>query len=453
MLISFTLQNWMSFRDETTFSMVASRERQHGDRVPALKKYRTRILPITAMYGGNASGKTNFFLALNFAKALVVNGTPLRKHIPVNPFRLNDQGIKQPSRFTFELLIDELIYEFSFAVTGSEVLEEKLVEITSTSEKVLYDRRDGKPHFYKSLAGDPVLKINFDGTQDNQLFLHNSVSQKIDRFLPIYNWFKDTLELVAPDSRFESFEMFSNENNSVYSAMEKILPELDTGIESLGVLEMPLKNAHLPEEFKNEIEDKIEEGMTGSIVATIGSRTAERYHVTREDGNLIARKLATYHLAEGGSSEEFEISEESDGTQRLLDLIPAFIDLWDPTARKVYIIDEIDRSLHPVLIQKLLEEYLANCSRETRSQLLFTTHNTQLLNQQLLRRDEIWLSQRNSAGASILFCLYEFEDARHDSDIRKSYLQGRMGGIPNIFSGFAEYAQTDSRSVESSKIS
>ena len=147
MIISFSVENWMSFRDQATFSMIASRERQHGKRVPKLGKYQTRVLPIAAIYGGNASGKTNLFKALSFAKTLVVKGTRLDSLIPIEPFRLDGKGTNRPSRFAFELLIDETIYEFSFAVTRKAVLEERLVVITSTSEKVLYDRRDGEPNF------------------------------------------------------------------------------------------------------------------------------------------------------------------------------------------------------------------------------------------------------------------------------------------------------------------
>ena len=135
MIISFSVENWMSFRDRATFSMVASRERQHGTRVSKLGKYQTRVLPIAAIYGGNASGKTNFFKAMSFAKTLVVKGSRLDSLIPVETFRLDDGEMTRPARFAFELLVDETIYDFRFAVTRREVLEERLVKITSTSEK------------------------------------------------------------------------------------------------------------------------------------------------------------------------------------------------------------------------------------------------------------------------------------------------------------------------------
>ena len=430
MIISFSVENWMSFRDQATFSMIASRERQHGERVPKLGKYQTRVLPIAAIYGGNASGKTNFFEALYFAKTLVVKGSGIDSLIPIEPFRLDDEGTNRPSRFAFELLIDETIYEFSFAVTRKAVLEEKLVVITSTSEKMLYDRRDGAINFDASLAKDMFLKFAFEGTRNNQLFLTNSVSQKVDKFRPVYDWFKDTLNLVAPDSRFEPFDQFLDEEHPLYSAMNEMLQRLDTGIAHLGSEEVPFENIPFPGPIKTQLQEELEEGET---VRSINPR----FVITREDGELIAKKMVSFHPKSNGTEAKFEIHQESDGSQRIIDLLPAFLDLSVQTPPKVYIIDEIDRSLHPLLIWQLLETYLANCSTGTRTQLLLTTHNVMLMDQQLLRRDEMWVAERDRFGVSSLFSFSEYKDVRYDKDLRKSYLQGRLGGIPRILSGGA----------------
>ena len=434
MIISFSVENWMSFRDPTTFSMVASRERQHGERVPKLGKYQTRVLPIAAIYGGNASGKTNFFKALNFAKTLVIKGTRPDSLIPIETFRLDAEGRSRPSRFAFELLIDETIYDFSFAVSQKAVLEERLVKITSTSEKVLYDRRDGNLNFDTSLAGDMFLQFTFRGTRDNQLFLTNSVSQNIDNFKPIYDWFENTLVLVAPDSRFDLFEIFLDEGHPLYEAMNEMLPRLDTGISHFGSEEIPLENISIPEPLKTELQEEVKEGMA---VRLMGDSLINRIVITRKAGELIAKRLVTFHPKSDGTEARFEIYQESDGSQRVIDLLPAFLELSAQVAQKVYVVDEIDRSLHPLLIRQLLDEYLSNCSTETRTQLLLTTHNVMLMDQQLLRRDEMWVTERDEAGVSSLFSFSEYKDVRYDKDIRKSYLQGRMGGIPHIVPGWS----------------
>lgn len=432
MIVSFSIENWMSFRDKTTFSMIASRERQHGTRVPVLGKYQTRILPVAAIYGGNASGKTNLFKALSFAKPLIVGGTRPGSLIAVEPFRLNNECADRPSRFEFELLVDETIYEYSFAVTRKAVLEEKLAEISGASEKVLYDRREGMPNFHGSLAKDQFLQFAFKGTRNNQLFLTNSVSQNVDHFRPVYDWFKDNLELVAPDSRFEPFEQYLDEGNPLFATMNEMLPQLDTGIAHLGGEETPFENLPLPESLKTKLQEDVKEGMT---VRLLTEPSHERFVVARKAGDLIAKKLVTYHPRADGTEVRFDLRQESDGSQRVIDLLPAFLELSVPTSKKVYVIDEVDRSLHTLLTRRLLEGYLANGSTKTRSQLLLTTHDVLLMDQQLLRRDEMWVVERDLRGASTMLSFSEYKDVRYDKDIRKSYLQGRLGGIPRILLG------------------
>lgn len=436
MIISFSLENWMSFREKATFSMVASRERQHGHRVRRLETYQTRILPIAAIYGGNASGKTNFFKALSFAKNLVVKGaTQPDTPIPVKTFKLRSKRSRRtnpPSRFRIELLADEVIYEFSFTVNSKEVLEEKLVVISSASEKVLYDRRHGKPNFHDSIAKDEFLEFAFRGTRKNQLFLTNSVSQNVENFLPVYRWFAEQLVLVAPDSRFEPFEQFIEEGSPLRSVMNERLQQLDTGIAELSSEEIQFESLPLPESLKTELEEEVKENATVRLRAEPDN---ERYLLTRKNGNLIARKLMTIHTNADGTTTRFEIGQESDGSQRVLDLLPAFLELSAHISNRVYVIDEVDRSLHTLLIRELLEAYLSSCSTETGSQLLLTTHDVLLMDQQLLRRDEMWVAERDASGNSTLVSFSEYSKIRYDKDIRKSYLQGRLGGIPRILMG------------------
>ena len=429
MLINFSLENWASFRDSISFSMIASRERQHRDRVPLVAKYQTRILPIAAIYGGNASGKTNLFKALSFAKNLIIKGTKPDSLIPVEAFRLDGNGAGKATRFSFELLIDETIYEYSFAVTRKAILEERLVKITSTSEKVLFDRRDGKPNFGAGLEENPFLAFAFQGTRDNQLFLTNSVSQKVDAFRPVYDWFNNCLELVAPDSRFEPFEQFLDEEHPLYSTMNEMLQKLDTGIAHLGGEKILFENLPLPDALKTMLKEDVREGMS---VRVVSDPSVERYIVTRKQGELIARKMVTFHQKPDGTETKFELQQESDGSQRIIDLLPAFLEISARKSTKIFVIDEVDRSLHSLLTRRLLEGYLESCTPESRTQLLFTTHDVLLMDQHLLRRDEMWVAERDSSGASQLRSFSEYKDVRFDKDIRKSYLQGRLGGIPRI---------------------
>jgi AAA15 family ATPase/GTPase len=429
MIIRFSIENWMSFRDRATFDMAATREKQHRDRVPKLDKYKFGVLPIAAIYGGNASGKTNLFKALNFARFLVTKGIQPEGLIPVESFRLDANCSEKPSRFCFELLIADSICEFSFALTRKAILEEKLVHITSAGEKTLYDRRNGSINFYGSLKNDQFMDFAFKGTRDNQLFLTNAVSQKVDAFRPIYDWFRDTLDLVAPDSRFEPFEQFLDEEHKLFAPMNEMLMQLDTGIVHLGGEVIPFENIPVPKQMLLKLQEEAKEGATMRILTGPGN---DRFVVTRKNGELQAKKLVTYHPNLDGTESKLEMSQESDGSQRVIDLLPAFLMLSAAKSTKVIVIDEVDRSLHTILTRRLLEMYLSSCSPESRAQLLFTTHDVLLMDQDLLRRDEMWVAERNADGVSNLYSFSEYKDVRYDKDIRKSYLQGRLGGIPRL---------------------
>lgn len=428
MIISFSLQNWMSFRDPVTFSMVAGRERRHGERIPRIDKYKTNVLPIAAIYGGNAAGKSAFVKALGFAKRLVIDGTKPEAPIPVDRFRLDANSQNLPVRFSFELLIDEDIHEFSFAVTSKAVVEEKLIQITNTSEKTLYHRHDGVLDLHNSLKNDQFLQFAFQGTRDNQLFLNNAVSQKVGNFRSLYDWFKNKLVLITPDVEFQDFGRLLDEEDPIHGTVGEILSRFDTGILHLGSEEIPSGNISIPDSLKARLQEDAREGET----LLFASGVNDRLHITQKGGELIASKPMTYHPSADGNEIGFELHRESDGSQRLIHLLPAFTELSDAELDVVFVIDELDRSLHTLLTRQLIEGYLADCTKESRSQLLFTTHDVLLMDQQLLRRDEMWVAERDAEGVSTLTSFSEYKDVRYDKDLRKSYLQGRMGGIPKI---------------------
>ncbi|MFO7737921.1 MAG: ATP-binding protein [Marinilabilia sp.] len=429
MLISFSIENWQSFQEQATFSMVAGREKQHLGRVPYIAKYKMRVLPVAAIYGGNASGKTNLFKALSFARQLVVKGTQPDAMIPVEAFRLDPSCSKRPTRLIFELFIDDQCYEFGFRVTRERVVEEWLAEILKTTERELYRRQEGEIKFSSTLGKDQFLRFAFQGTRDNQLFLTNAVNQKVERFKPIYNWFKDSLVMIAPDSRFEPFERFFQEEHPLYSHMNLTLNHLDTGISRLGGEKIEFDSLALPENLRAKLREEIPEGATVRLLA---EPVGERFIIMRRNGELEARKLVSFHSDSTGKEIRFDMKHESDGTQRVIDLIPAFLELATTGSGKVYVIDEIDRSLHTLLTRELLTGYLESCSSNTCSQLLLTTHDVLLMDQKLFRRDEMWVTERDILGCSSLLAFSDYKNMRYDKDIRKSYLQGRLGGIPRI---------------------
>jgi len=414
----------MSFREETTFSMIASEERRHARRVFRHRRLRTRFLPVAAIYGGNASGKTNFFKALNFVKQFVVRGRLPNDPISVEPFRLDAGSSGQPTFFCFELLIGEQIYVFSFSVTAERVLEEKLTRVESNSKEVpLYERRADDVTFGGASETSDFHRFLAQSTRGNQLFLTSSVNLNFPDFQPVYEWFRDTLELVGPDTRFAPFGRFMDEEDPRYKEMNALLARLDTGVIRLGGKESRIEDLPI---FAGDIQ----EGMTVQI--SMGGPKNRRYVVSRKNGQLITKQLVTYHAGEDGTEIPFDPHQESDGTLRVIDLLPAFVELSSPDARKVYVVDEIDRSLHTLLTRGLLENYLNSCLSNAKKQLLFTTHDVLLMDPELFRRDEMWICDRQLSGETTLIALSEFKEALTDRDLRGSYLRGRMGGIPRL---------------------
>ena len=422
----------MSFRDKATLSMVASRERQHGERVARVEQYPVRLLPTAAVYGGNASGKSNLFKALSFARTQVVKGTRSNNRIAVRPFQLDKIGTKRPSRFEFELLIDEVIYEFSFALTREKVVEERLARVGSVSERTLYDRRHGEIEFDNSLEESGFLEFAFRGTRDNQLFLTNSVSQNIQEFKPIHDWFKTTLQMIEPDPRFGGGGLF--DDNPLAKGVNEMLRELDTGISHIGSERVSPEAIQLPDSMRTAIEEQLSDDEAATVEDLFGNQ----FLISRVDGEVIVKKRIAIHKMADGTEARFAVSQESDGSQRLIHLLPAFVDLATDEAERVYVIDEIDRSLHTLLTRRLLEEYLESCSKNTRTQLILTTHDVLLMDQRWMRRDEMWVTERDCSGASSLLSFSEYRDVRYDKDIRKSYLQGRLGGVPRIVPGILQ---------------
>ena len=202
---------------------------------------------------------------------------------------------------------------------------------------------------------------------------------------PIRDWFKDTLRMVAPDARGGGV-LFFDEDHHLTMTLNEMLGDLDTGISHLGSEQVPSENIQVPEALEGEIQEQLGEGR--AVLAE--DEANNQFLMTRKDGELVVKKRVTVHRMTDGTEARFEVSEESDGSQRLINLLPAFLDLSYDNSKRVYVIDEVDRSLHTLLTRRLLEDYLASRSGDTRTQLLLTTHDVLLMDQRWLRRDEMW---------------------------------------------------------------
>ena len=459
MLIRFHFENFLSFKDETEFTMVAGRSTQHTDhQIRSTNTFSPDLLRASAIFGKNASGKSNFIKALGFAKDLVTNSPSIGSKIAIRPFRLDSESLRKPSSFRFELLINGKVYDYGFILNSKMVLEEWLYEIKRTTEILLFKRKHGtvtlgKIDYSKAIDPDNPLKSNkkdqelrlhFVGedTRDNQLFLTASIERNQPYFKQIYDWFNNSLHIIRPDSKFygTEFQLIEGDKNDNFIAdFETLLKELDTDIEGIELTQVDVNNDLIKAyPYLTDLRKTIEEIEPQSKVLLPMPDDRRFALIKNKAGEVSCFKLMTKHKKSVGPEEElfettetsvlFELNWESQGTQRLMDLVPSLFMMKNSSS--TIFIDEIARSLHPELSYKLVKLILSS-QNLFRSQIIFTSHEDYLLDFDLLRRDEIWFVDKNKNEASSLYSLEEFKP-RYDADIRKGYLQGRFGGIPMI---------------------
>lgn len=420
MLLGLEIENWMSYRESTALLMSATLERYRNDRLPRIANYKNRrILPITAIYGANASGKSNFFEAIRFAQSFVREAPRPDAPIDVIPYRLDKDTVSRPTRMHFEMIIDEILYEYEFSATSQCVVHEHLIRHPKLNREELLFERDETIQIADSIK-TPELDLCKNITRPNQLFLTATVYQNQQIFRPVYNWFVNTLCCIAPDSAFAGFDKFVDESSPYFDKINQLLSNLGTGITRLTAEEVaPGFFPFMP---------PLTEGATTCMI-----QGKNRIIITRKNGEFKFKKLKSVHQGENGEPVTFDLAHESDGTLRMIDLLPAFLSLKTHEQPTVFVIDELDRSLHTRLLTELLAFYLKNCSATTRSQLIFTTHDVLQMDSGLLRKDEMWIADRSDTGSSTLCNFMDFKEASEDKHIRQSYMTGRMGGIPKIY--------------------
>ena len=401
------------------------------------------LLPVAAIYGANAAGKSNLINAIDFAKDLIVEGTRSGQAIPVSTFKLADYS-KKPSKFEFIFTSENTFYSYGFTLNYSQIFEEWLYGIPANKKKeVLYfirntsKNKETKVEYGVTLRGrsdkyKQFLDFIAQGTRPNQLFLTEAVERNVKSLRPVVNWFKRVLTIISAESRYTGLEIGILSSKEFTSFLSEFLKFAGTGIDSIGldevILDFDYHFPEMPESMRDELSQELAEASENSVIM-IDNLMGKRYLLMKgEQEQIRLMQLKTKHRHEKGQLVDFSIDEESEGTQRLINLIPTLF-ILKKNPEKVIFLDELDRRLHPLLSRQFLEFYLQCKTEESRSQLIFTTHDTNLLDLELLRRDEIWFVEKNQQGASHLYSLAEFK-IRPDLKIEKGYLNGRFGAIP-----------------------
>jgi uncharacterized protein len=428
MLIQFTIENFLSFKDEATFSMAAGADPQHADHLS--RSGGTSVLSLAAIYGANGAGKSNLIKAIGFAKELIVGGTRGSKRIAITPFRLGGSE-QRPSKFEFIFTYQGSQYSYGFKLDREQIFEEWLhVTPEGKKKEVMYFERITSPAKETTIDYGPSLKkrstkrrqfLDFvaEGTRPNQLFLTEAIDRNVEELAPVMEWFSSVLIVHPSELRYGDLDLDILHDKSFNEFMSEFFQHSGTGVESIVMQEVELDLNSLPDEIASALED----GFDSMIQSHLLSKNFFSKDI--EDQSKVIH-LKTRHRTESGHIVDLGMDEESDGTQRLINLAPILF-ILKQESEIVLLIDELDRQLHPLLSRHFLETAI-RC-KNPQNQLIVTTHDTNLLDLDLFRRDEIWFVEKTRQGSSSLYSLAEFK-VRPDLKIEKGYLNGRFGAIP-----------------------
>lgn len=426
MLLNFEVTNWACFKDTARFTMQATGEKHRKETLANIgsPSRAMRILPVAAIYGNNAAGKSQLVLALDFLRSLVA-GAYKNPAAAVQPFRFDETSAAAPTVMAIQLLAGERTYELEVGISRDGILSERLAVFNSrlTEAKNLY-RREGNRLVESNIAdatyGDLYRSRDIDPAS---LFLSMAVrgGAEDDDLRAVFAWFGNTLNIIRPASAYVPVGNFTGENE-IACRTNQYLARFDTGI--LRFDSDPVQLPPLSADEQEELRRLVQPGEKG-----LARRGDILFEV--ENGRISASRLVGVHRTRGGEA-RLRLQNESDGTCRMLDLIPILCKATQADGCAVYVIDEIDRSLHSMVTAAIVEDFLEACSPESRIQLVFTTHDSSLMRDGHLRHDEMWRVEKNALGESSLQDFAAYKGLRAGTDIENLYWQGRFGGIPRL---------------------
>lgn len=417
MLIEFSVGNYRSFKDRVTFSMVAANLVSKEKSIDVSNTFEIdkelKLLKTAAIYGANASGKSNLARALSFMKWFMVNSskeTQSTDEISVEPFRLSTETEGKPSYFELAFLTDGRKYRYGFEVTQDRVISEWLFYVPSLRETNLFERQLDNIKSSKVYNADGVQQR----TRSNALFLSVSAQFNVELAERILEWITDKLNIISGlhDQAYLNYTVRCFVNNKNKADIIQLIKKLDLGISEIQVEQENFTTDSLPDEMPDELKKLIVKAGGGKATSVgISHRKFDA------DGN---------HK----SIEEFDLeSHESEGTKKVFALAGLLI-----TALKegeVLIIDEFDARLHPLISLTIVKLFNSKEANPNNAQLIFMTHDTNLLNNKIFRRDQIWFTEKNRYSATDLYSLAEYK-IRNDASFESDYIKGRYGAIPYI---------------------
>ncbi|MBN3921973.1 ATP-binding protein [Nostoc sp. NMS4] len=418
MLIEFSIGNYRSFKEQVTFSMVAANlvaKDKHLDENNVFEiDNDLKLLKSAAIYGANASGKSNLATALGFMKWFMINSskeTQSTEKIGVERFKLSTETEAKPSFFEIVFFMNGKRYRYGFEATLDKVVSEWLFYVPKSKETKLFERKLDKISVSKTYKADGIQQK----TRHNALFLSVSAQFNVQIAEKILDWLANRVKLVSAldDSGYQGYTVSCLMNDENKDEIIQLIKKLDLGFDDVKVEESEVTVDSLLLEFPDEINNFILKSPRNKVISI------QTMHRKFDDkGNIISTK------------ELFNLNnQESEGTQKVFSLAGPLVDTLKNG--KVLIIDEFDARIHPLISRAIVELFNSNETNASNAQLIFMTHDTNLLNNKLFRRDQIWFTEKNRYGATDLYSLAEYkipDNASFESD----YIQGRYGAIPYI---------------------
>lgn len=423
MLISLIVENFRSFDSQQEFSMVAStRQTSFPDHLVEVPGTTEKLVPLAAIYGANGAGKSNLVRALAWLHELVTTRT-----LRAMPFIFAPAN--RPTRIEVRFLSGGDVLAYGITQNQKEIETEWLsVVMPSGKEKVVFERKttDGRAtlEFGGEIGGDKEKLAAFGvlGVKGSEPLIRRLVDELSETELPpavrrAKSWFAKLLVLV-PDSEFIRLAERVSSDTPFRDYATALVRRMDASLQAVTLKVTSHKLELLPQDVRS----KVREAPRGESVH-LGGISVQQV----DEENVNVRDVGIEHSGPDSARTVLPIFDESDGTQRLVHLAPL---AFDATEDIVVVVDELDRSLHALLVREFVREFLRR-ARGHSSQLIFTTHETHVLDQDLVRRDEVWFVEKNEHGASELFSLDDF-GVRNDLRLDRSYLQGRFGAIPPL---------------------
>ena len=440
MLINFEVENFLSFNEKKSFSMKANKGTRLNEHLIDLNRY--KITKNAFVFGANASGKSNFIKCFSFLKQIILNkfdGAIIDKKF----FRLNPECSNKDAYFSLTIKTNDKTYkyELSFSYSKKIITYEKLTWL-ATKDVVIFERslNNGVIEIltgfkFKSKDEDLMFFESFIKSYNNidnlkmykTLFLSDMCNRSpkesdyFSHYINVINWFHKLI-ILFPSSEYGNFnKLLESEKKEDFV---KTLECFDTGVINVKPVSLDFDEViskvdkNDSEELKEEILNHLEKGPVTLRMNTL------LVTMKKENENIKVTQLLLDH---GSEDYLFDLTDESDGTRRLFDLIPLyFIINYDC----VILIDEIDRSLHTKLVREFLKIFFER-NKESKSQLIVTSHDVNLLDLEFIRQDEIWFISRESGKGSSLLPLKD-KSLRFDKRLIRDYIDGEFGGVPNF---------------------